>query len=263
MWDSNTLQEITKLKEHKGCIVKLLSIGNNEIASCSDDGTVRIWDLISKCLLQKLKVPSADFITDVMLVSSRYLLCCWKSHLTFWKRNNSDIFEDQHDVLSSKVGGSSWSMISISAKLIAVSVDNVIKFYYVSETTTNDSLKIQFEFKLTGHPYRARDLKLIGLENHFLLSSSDDGNCKLWNPHQRRSIKRYSSQIGNVLRMMVLSPSIFMSVSQQIKTWKIYSGECHTIEYEDGHKYLWDMTLFTNNQILLVGSTCRLEIWEY
>lgn len=79
----NSFAEPLKLSGHESNLRHCLFYGDNHIVSCSDDKTLRIWDVNSGQEVRRLDFPS--IVSDIeILQDARILTMTYGSHVAFW-----------------------------------------------------------------------------------------------------------------------------------------------------------------------------------
>ena len=240
------------LKGHLKNVLCLALLENNEnnLASGSEDKTVKIWDIKEKKCIDTLK---KDFQRIDSLLPFQKKILIVGSHIEI-KIINIETKEE----ISKLVGHekSICSIIKIQENIIASSsYDNTIKIWNINNKecqytlyghdspvfcilllkdgrmisgsgSWSKSLKVWnlekkiCEFFLAGHKREVRDIKQ--LSNGWIISASMDKTIKVWNIHKKICIQTLVSHYDVIFSLCIIDKNKFMSGGrdQDIIIWK-------------------------------------------
>ena len=239
-------------KEHKGRINCIIKLSNGNIATGSQDNTIKIWDIEKKEVLYTLnghtsiiwdirelegnKIISAsdDNISKVWEFNEKkkeyesYDLCNSHRHISSVAvlKNNKVILatgknlflydlktKKQESVLDLPNGGV-WVVRELSNGDVAVGLGNGL--LYILKIT--DELIVKTKFP-QGHKRTINTI--IELDNHKLVTASDEKDLILWDPNEPESMYLLKGHEDLVTCLCFISGTKFASVSRD-KTLKIW-----------------------------------------
>ena len=239
-------------KEHKGRINCIIKLSNGNIATGSQDNTIKIWDIDKKEVLytlnghtsiiweirelegNKLISASDDNLSKVWEFNDKkkeyesYDLCNSRRHISSVAvlKNNKVILatginlflydlktKKQESVLDLPTGGV-WAVRELSNGDVAVGLGNGL--LYILKIT--DELIVKTKFS-QGHKRTINTI--IELDNHKLVTSSDEKNLILWDPNEPEAMYLLKGHEDIVTCLCFISGTKFASVSRD-KTLKIW-----------------------------------------
>jgi WD40 repeat protein len=256
IWDSTSLEHIDTLLGHSAAIRGLVYLGRSKLASCCDDLTIKIWNLSAMEETQTL-TGHYSHIFAVILLSNGYLLSgSYNYEFIIWKLNHSDHYEffGKFTFPRQQI---SFCMVEIFPGLIAASSSANIHIYSLKITDTACEYKYCFAFR--GHKAGVKDIKLVGQDKQYMLSGSFDNSCKLWSLSRKVSLKTFTGHTRWVMNLLTVTPTVFVSVSNEMKIWKLFSGECTTTA---GTTRLYKVCRLLDDQIMTVTGK-SLQVWKF
>ncbi|ETO08027.1 G-protein beta WD-40 repeats containing protein [Reticulomyxa filosa] len=228
---------------HSKCINSVkFSRDGTKIVSASDDGTIRVWDIKWRNVIQVLKDNSA-FIhaqfspDDKMIVSiSREL------QIQFW-----DIkYGEEIRKIELPSNGTEKVQISLSENIIASSATN--NSIIIWDLTSVKEIKI-----LVGHLEAIQDIRLSP-DNQMIVSYSLDNAIILWDVKSGKRIHELAQCPARVCAIQ-FSPDGRSIVScysdMKIRIWDVVSGT-KLKEFEGYSGYVSNVQYFPNGQMILV-----------
>jgi F-box/WD-40 domain protein 7 len=229
------------------------------MASCSDDYTIKIWNLNTMQKVQTLKKHTSFVVSLILLSNGNLISGSSDNTMIIWKRNTFNQYEYDSRCTSSK----QWtnrSIIEISPEAIIASSDSNLSIYSLAAINAKNQWKL--EYSLIGHKDAVKDLKFTGYNKQLCLSASRDHTCKLWSLTHRVCLKTFRCHEDRVDSMITMNPFIFISASRDIRVWRVFSGECQIIS-RDEKSLARKICTHTNNTILLVDEGGSIEIWGF
>jgi len=232
-------------KEHKGRINSLITLSNGQVASGGQDNTIKIWDINKKAVLSTLtghtsiiwqvyEMENNKLITASDDNSSRIFDLKTKQSENFCKltryvssvavvKNNKVIIasgkniflydlktKKQESVLDINV----WYLKVLANGDVACGLGNGLLYII----TVTDELIIKTKFP-RGHKRTINFI--IELDNHKIVTSSDENDLILWDPNDPESMFLIKGHTDIVTGLCLISGKKFASSSKD-KTLKIW-----------------------------------------
>ena len=234
-------EEINVIKAHDK-VVNHLEVTNNmdTLISCSDDKTIKIWNLNSLNLIKILE-GNIDAVIDLDIsMNSRNLYSFSKDNkIIKWDLISGEIiafFEGNNSYLSGIEISNNDSI------LVSYSLDGIIKYWNTKTTSIIDSISTNQLF--------ISDLK-FSPNGEYMTTCSWDKTIKFWHFQSKLLINEFESY-SNLLTAAVFSKDsmlIFSSKDGYIKVWNLknsgkvesflaHSGWIKTIAVSEDCKYL-------------------------
>jgi WD40 repeat protein len=234
--------------------IKPSPFNTNYVATCSDDGTVKIWNVLSSFGWTRVTTYSQH--------SSYVWALEWLDNDTLASGSN-----DQTIKLWSLTTGQTkrtiqtnqlvWSLKLLNANIhLAAGLGNGdINIININDGNLVSSLK--------GHTWHVYDLVQISAD--LLASSSYDKTVRIWNLTTNTCKFILTGHTSYVYGLKQITPSILASGSEDrtIKLWDIASGQL--IRTLTGHTSFikWSVDLL-NSQTLVSGSTDQtIKLWNW
>ena len=177
----------------------------NKIISASDDNTSKVWDLNSQKELFNL-CTSHRHISGVALVNKKKVVLASGRNLLLYNLET----KQQESCLDITV----WTLKELSNGDIACGLGNGL--LYIIKVT--DELIIKTKFA-RGHKTSINCI--IELENHKIVTSSDENDLILWNPNDPESMYFIKGHTKIITSLCFISGTKFATASRD-KTLKIW-----------------------------------------
>ena len=226
--------------------LNLNEIGS-KLISCSNDKTIKIWDLETFECLKTLNGHS-DRVKKIEKLPNNQILSCSSDHtIKLWdidlglclKTFNHDYIVCSLKILTDKTFASgSWKKI----KIWNIDDGRCIKTF-------------------NGHACYVKDLLLI--PNGSLVSCSQDKTIKLWNIEQGICTKTLNGHTDMVFCLFLLNNGNLVSGSadKTIKIWDIESGTCITTLI--GHNgWIWSLQLKQSGELISGSEDKTIKMWN-
>ena len=132
--------------------------------------------------------------------------------------------------------------VSSYTEINIYSFDNVnYKFFNVIKT-------------LKGHTEWVNAIKLMNNSKDFLVSCSNDTDCRLWNISKESCLRVFKGHSDRILSMQILSDKIFVSASKEIIFWNIDSNEIiHSIKPDQLENMIRSIITNQRNELIFAG----------
>lgn len=256
----NTTQYIKKpiysIKSHKGNVYSLLKLPNNYLGSCSDDKTIKVWNLNNMSLHQTL-VGHKNSITNLIKLHS--------SNIMISSSNDNTI-----KIWSMKTG-ECLSTLSLHNKKTVFSLCPLFPNYFASSSSDKTIVITNgetYEKVLTIRGHKDSVYNVIQLKNSYLCSCSGDKTVKIWKVDYtiEKSFKCVQTLLGHskpVFTICEYKEGQIASASGDhlIKLWNIQKGEC--IGELRGHfGGVNTMIIMKDGSLLSGGDDKIIRIWD-
>lgn len=205
IWDINKKEIISTLFGHNSMIWDIRELDNGQLISASDDNKSKIWNLKTK--------KGEDFCK-----CKRHISC-----IALLKKNNkvvlasgNNVFlydlktKEQESVLDINV----WCLKALSNGDVAAGLGN--GNFYILKITDEILIKTKFP---QGHKKTINFI--IELDNHKLVTSSDENDMILWDPNDIESMYLLKGHNDIVTSLCFICGTKFASASRD-KTLKIW-----------------------------------------
>jgi hypothetical protein len=289
---------VNSFQAHSSYIYRIkqspFNTNTNYVATCSDDATVKIWNvsssskwtLITTYSQHSSYVYALEWLDNDTLASSGYsdgIIKLWspttgQTKLTI-QTNGQNVFSfkllntnihlaaglyngdinisniNDGNLVSSLKGHTSWVY-----DLVQISDDILASSSYdrtvrIWNLTTNTC-----KFNLTGHTQSVYGLKQI--TPSILASGSRDRTIKLWDLISGQLIRTLTGHTGGILWSVdLLNPQTLVSGSfdQTIKLWNWSTGECLSTIQTPGSS-IWSLAVIDMNQQQLQQTTTQTSM---
>ncbi|KAF7506453.1 hypothetical protein GJ744_011703 [Endocarpon pusillum] len=285
------------LEGHRDSVTSVaFSHDSAQLASASEDKTIKIWDMRSGTCLQTLKghsysVNSVAFSHDSAQLASASedkTIKIWdmrsgtclqtlKGHsysvnsvafshdsaqLASASRDSTiKIWDAYSGICLQTLEGYSYSVNSVafshdSAQLASASIDNTIKIW---DTYSNICLQT-----LKGHSYLIYSVA-FSYNSAQLASASWDSTIKIWDIRSGtclQTLKGHSGSVKSVAFSHDLAQLASALIDNTIKIWDAYSGIC--LQTLKGHSYSVNSVAFSHDSAQLASTSIdnTIKIWD-
>jgi WD40 repeat protein len=255
IYDEQSLALIILIQAHTSSIYRIKQSPFNleYVATCSQDSTVKIWQLNNWQLIRTYTghtnwVYGLEFLSSDIITSSSS-----DKTIKIWSISTGQT--------SKTINPSSYAfclkLLNNGIHLAAGLGNNQIEIYNINTGSLITTL--------TGHMDRIRNLVLIGRGDNLLVSSSEDGSIRVWDLTTYRSKNILNGHTSSVCGLKAVSwDSLASSASNGvIILWNITSGTTlRTLSGHTGATYE-SLDLLSDNQTLVSGSRDRtIKYWS-
>ena len=204
IWDIDKKQPIYSFKEHTSIIWEIRELEGNRIISGSDDNRSKIWDLKTQKCEDFCKC--SRHISGIAVLKNNKVIIASGKYIFLYDLKT----KQQESFLDIKA----WALKELSNGDVAVGLGNGL-LYIISVT---DELLIKTKFP-RGHNKTIN--YIIELDNHKIVTSSDENDLILWDPSDPDSMYIIKGHTDIVSTICFISGTKFVSTSRD-KTLKIW-----------------------------------------
>lgn len=238
----------TTLVGHETDVRGVVAPLDEQIVSCSRDGTTRLWNSDASDSTTIFHSPTNSFINSVEYIKSDSLVAIGGQDAMIYLSDIKSVDMDSKYQLIGH-GGNVCALHSLNDELISGSWDCTAKVWDLST--------MSLKYDLQGHEYSVWDVKALG--NNRYLTCSADRSIKLWEGDHE--IQLFLGHGDVVRKLLVLSPTRFASCSNDgtIKIWDISQGLISTLT---GHEsFVYDLS-FSNGTLVSTSEDRTARIWK-
>jgi WD40 repeat protein len=239
---------IRTIEGHNDYVYSLAFIGNDELASCSNDKTIKIWSLNDGTLKKTLEGHTSQVYALILLPNGDLASGSRDNTIKIWDLNNGSLKRTLE-------GHSSFIFTFTSTRngdLVSGSFDNTIKMWY-----SNYNLVKTF----SGHTNHI--LALISVNNGDLISGSFDKTIKIWNSSNGTEKKTLTGHTEPVYALVLLQNGDLASGSNDntIKIWDL--NDATAKRTLSGHtNFIWSLALLKNGDLVSGSYDFTIKIWD-
>ena len=206
VWVIDNKSSLMTLTGHKSMIWCINEIKENKVISGSSDNRAVIWDLNEKKLDFEL-YKNKEISVVLQLKTGKVLLCSADKLILF------DL-DSKKQLTNYEIKPGIWSIIELSDGTVAAGYGNGD----IGILTIGDEIKEKLLLK--GHKKTVNSI--IELDNHKIVSSSDENNMILWDledPEGKYFIKGHTNNI-NCLTHLYGNRFASVSLDKTLKIWE-------------------------------------------
>jgi WD40 repeat protein len=208
IWDIKKKELIFTLKGHTSIIWDIRELEGNKLISASDDHKSKIWDLTSKKELYTLFSGHRQISGIAVLKNNKVIIASGKILMLFNLKT-----KEQESCLEIKKGV--WTIRELYNGDVAAGIGNGA--LYIIQVTDELIIKTMF---LEGHKRAISNI--IELDNHKIVTSSDENDLILWDPNDPESMYLIKGHTNFVSCLGFISGKRFASASRDntLKIWE-------------------------------------------
>ena len=204
IWDIDKKQLVSTLTGHTSMIWEIRELDGNRLISASDDNKSKIWDLKTKKNEDLCK--SHRHISGLAILKNNKVVVASGKNIFLYDLKT----KEQESFLDISV----WTLKELSNGDVAAGLGNGL--LYIIQVT--DELIIKTKFP-RGHNKTIN--YIIELDNHKIVTSSDENDLILWDPNDPESMYMLKGHTDLVTCLCFISGTRFVSTSKD-KTLKIW-----------------------------------------
>jgi WD40 repeat protein/transcriptional regulator with XRE-family HTH domain len=298
LFDTREQRVLNIIKAHSSYVSDLiLSPDDTMLASSSDDGTVKIWNISTGQLLEVLKasqrVWSVRFSSDgsvlaygddnglVMLWNTKTRKYLKTSHISGNpKRTHSIAFHPSQRILAVAGGDSLIRLLDLESgaflKEIEGHQDDIFAVIFSSDGkllasgSYDNSIRLwdaatgRCLHKLEGHTAWIYDI-VFSDNGDLIISGSDDHTVRVWNTQTGECVNTLRGHQSAVFSVKFIPNTRIIasgSFDFTFKYWDIYTGQCLKTIKGYGH-HIWSIAYSINGEFLVSGNDNHtVGIWD-
>ena len=259
VFNNKTFKPDLTIKEHNGVVVNMIELSTGELASCSEDKTIKIYDVGLKIykVIQTLK-DHTGWVSKILELKNKKLVSCSKDKtLIFYNRDPKD---NSKFIKDYSINTNGWNGPAIQTK------DNEICYYESNEDTLcfYDFVKKKINKTMSNITVTAfnsllmltKDLLLICRYNKITVM-----NVYTYNIVRTIDVPN-SDWISSVIRFNK-EQIVTADENKRIILWKIEGDNLRMITKNDNAHdgCIFSLTRLPNGTILTGGLDCSAKIW--
>ena len=234
--------------EHTRTVFSVVNIGNNHIATASDDGLIKVWDLDVLSCVAVLKGHNAG-VRSLALLGNRNLVSgSWDRNIKIWNTGRIDAIRD--------AAGDDQQELRRSGDLT-----------HGQDERESSHYQIQCVNTLKGH---INSVLCVGVlpDGQTIMSGSTDCSIKLWSSLSGSLLKTMTGHSNEVVCLAAtkFSPNVISgSGDKTIKVWNYEKKSVRPcVRTLVGHSgFIWSIELLGDDCTLVSGSLDRvIRIWN-
>ena len=258
IFSNNTFQINLTINAHKNSIWEIIQLKNEFIVSCSDDKTIKFWNIYSQkknkfefelINSEEEGIQTIKQINENLLISSSY------NKLKIWDLNLKNVIKifsgHQKDIMS--------ICLLNNNKIISGSYDKTIKIWDINNN--------ECEKNLIGHKsyvWKIIKIKMKKFNDCDLIAScSTDKTIKIWDINSEKIIINLEGHIFTVINIVQLKNEKLISCSydNSIKIWNLNNENCELTLL--GHtSAVWSICQLSDGKLISVGWDKKIQIWD-
>lgn len=247
---SETFKKNFLLSGHLKSVTCIALVSENQIASGSQDNTVKVWDMKSKQLTHVFNGHS-DFVTCLILIDvNRFISGSRDRTIKLWDSRSKQNLVNFDQAHSDAV--TCLALVN-NNQFASGSEDRKIKMWKLN------SYECLHTF--SGHADYVNCLALVNKSQ--LASGSSDKTIRFWDLSEKKLVKTIMGHTGDVLTLALVGSDFLASGSadKTIRLWNLNTKSCSNIF--DGHKASVTCLASLNKNFLASGSNDNnIKLWD-
>lgn len=249
--------KILRLEGHTQAVRCILQLVDGTVASASNDGTIRIWDLNTTKCIRKLEGHTNVVRCIIQLLDGSLVSASWDYTIKIW---------DLKTGLCSKtlVGHirSIYCLVQLTdGTLVSGSHDKLIKIW---DLKTGQCIK-----SLEGHADTVRSA--MQLVDGTLVTGSHDSSIQVWDLNSGKAIRvitGHRQSVNCLTQIGKLSDKVIAAGDGdgQIKIWDLKTGQCtQTLlghANSPGKKYVSCLVQLADGTLASAAADNTIKIWD-
>ncbi|MDZ8088897.1 MAG: WD40 repeat domain-containing protein, partial [Nostoc sp. DedQUE12b] len=251
----NRAIEVNTLEGHSSAVRSVAySPDGQQLASASDDNTIKIWDVSSGKLLKSLTGHSKEVISVAYSPNGQQLASASRDNtIKFWDVNSQKLLKTltgHSDEVKSVAYSPNGKQLASSSR------DNTIKIWNVSRGKLLKSL--------IGHSKEVNSIA-YSPNGQQLASASADNTIKIWDVNSKKLLKSLTGH-SNVVMSIDYSPNgqqlASASYDKTVKIWDVNSGKL--FKSSIGHSSVVFSVAYSRDgqQLASTSDDNTIKIWD-
>lgn len=198
---------------HKGKVLDVAVIGNDQVVSASDDHTLRVWK-VSKGTYDKIWKGHEDRVLAVKVLScGRVASASSDRTIKIWDLNRKSCEET--------LRGHRDEVLAIgdlgNGRIVSASADRTLRVWEIGSD--------QREVILKGHASEVLSVEVV--DSGRVISISTDGSLRLWDTESGDCLEKFYGHLEGVLDVKAFSGQNFVSASSDgnLRVWDLKSED--------------------------------------
>lgn len=185
------------LKGHTETVNQLLIHEGNHLISCSDDQTIRIWNLETGKCLKTLHGHCNSIMCMVLFDNNTLISGCYDKSINFWNISGGNLIQTISNAHSTWIY--SLALLPRQKMLLSASDDSTIKLWDLSSTLMVDkSMATLVNEPHEKHLNSIFSIKVLNNETQFL--TGDATSISVWDLKTRTRVKVIEKAHHNCIR---------------------------------------------------------------
>ena len=258
VFNNKTFKPDLTIKEHNGVVVNMIELTTGYLASCSEDKTIKIYDVGLKTykVIQTLK-DHTGWVSKIIELNNKQLVSCSKDKTLIFYNKDKDGIKYKKDFSITTNG---WNGPVIQTK------DNEICYYESNEDTICFYDFIKKKTNKTMSNITVTDFKSLLMLSRDLLLICRYNKITIMNVYTYNIVRSIdvpdSDWITSVIRFNK-DQIVTADENKRIILWKIEGDNLRMITKNDkAHDgCIFSLTKLPNGTILTGGLDCSAKIW--
>lgn len=269
VWDLKTGALERTFTEHTGRVTNIIKLpGYNRIASGSEDGTIRIWDLEEGEIAQmkgdekNFERPRSDRhpISKILLMQDKYIVSgSFQGSIQIWDFNANQLVYQSNDatgdgVIIEKVD---------EHRIAAMYIGGILRILNISQFPITVDSEIMIAEEPASPDQDNTGESMIIYKDRVIIAMST-GTIKVYNTHTRKIDLILQGHKGFIQGMIILPNGNLMSSSYDhtLRIWNLHSGDLlQTLN--NGPFEICDLIILPeSNKIVVATFNNSIRIWE-
>ena len=230
--------------------IKLLS--DNNVASCSDDMMIKIWDATTWSLIQTLSGHTSGVYQIEQIDSDTIVSASWDNTYRVWSISTGAQIKIQ------TFANIVYAVKLLKSGLLAVGLDSTSNNLQIFNWTMDTLITT-----LNSHTNRVNDIEI--LDSQFIASASVDKKVIIWDLTGSGSLKySLSGHVNYVSCLKLISSTLLASTSHDkaIRIWNWNTGSL--VRTLTGHtSWIWkSLDIFSGNVLISGSGDMSIKFWN-
>jgi len=252
--EEGLLKCVMTLNNHKDWVNKIIELSNKQILSCSEDKTIKLWDLTE---LPKRPTPieflgHTDSVYDIIQYTANNIVSVSRDKtIRKWKLDGTQIY-------SFPTNSINLCLCQITDTYVAIGgTDNIIHLYDLSNNETITEIG-----ELKGHNEQINCLEYINAET--LASGSGDKTIKIWNYIKKELVFTMEGHELGVKCLKLLKDGRLASGSFD-NTFKIWDLTRFTFDmtFDSDAGHIFCIQQLKDERLIIGTNDWCISIWDY